>query len=101
MLIEKDPEVLSSVLPSGELRILSSQHFAYPAEIGKESRSFFTISGVTSSTRSTSSSRLYREKEKRTAPSAAVWGMFIALRTWLRTREPEVQAEPEEQAMPW
>ena len=59
------------------------------------------MSGKTPTTRSTSSSVLYRLRLNRTEPWIAVNGICIARSTCEGSNEPDVQAEPEEAQIPW
>src|SRR5215211_6867034 len=59
-----------------------------------------TTAGITSSTRSISSSVVYREREKRTAPMATRSGLCMAFIVPLGSTLPEWQAAPAEVQMP-
>ena len=68
---------------------------------GDIARNVKIILGVSSMTNSISSSVLYRERENRIEPWTAVNGTPIALKTWDGSRDPDVQADPDDAQMPF
>ena len=70
--------------------------FSRSSHTGEMLRRYSTIPGTTSMMWSISSMVLYSPMESLSEPWATSWGRPMASRTWLGSREPEVQAEPDD-----
>src|SRR5208283_1740420 len=86
--------------PHATFDVRSSPPDSRSCQIGDIALSFAMIPGTISRTRSASSSVVSRESERRITPCKAVGGTSIARRTWDGSVEPDVQADPDEAAIP-